>query len=117
MFPCFDTLRHTLTDRSAIISAKSGSGGFLSKAQKYVGVGEDTPLRRAFDWASVRPFFLLISYTLVLIASRYIAYQLRFDGNVPSPLDEQLARHWVWIIVSKLVLLAVFGQFSGLLSY
>jgi FlaA1/EpsC-like NDP-sugar epimerase len=76
-----------------------------------------TALPSGVTWSSIRPLFLLVSYSLVLVGSRFIAYQLRFDADVPSPLDEQLRQHWFWIITLKLVLLAAFGQFSGLLSY
>ncbi len=68
-------------------------------------------------WTYVRPFFLVVSYAVVLVTSRYAAYQLRFDGDVPPQMAQYFARHWIWVLVTKLVLLGAFGQFSGLLSY
>ena len=67
--------------------------------------------------ASVRSIFLLVAYTIGLIGSRYLAYQLRFDGDVPPRFTEQLAHHWMWVIPVKLIFLAFFGQFAGLLGY
>jgi FlaA1/EpsC-like NDP-sugar epimerase len=60
---------------------------------------------------------LLICYTAVLALSRYLAYQLRFDFDVPPKWQKQLEEHWFWVLGLKLFLLAIFGQFAGLLSY
>src|ERR1043165_7491054 len=72
---------------------------------------------RLTSWSLIRPFFLLVTYTLVLVASRILAYYLRFDTGIPSDFVEELRRHWLWIVPLKLLCLFLFGQFSGLLSY
>src|SRR5436190_5415273 len=67
--------------------------------------------------ASLRFLFLLFCYTAVLAVSRYLAYQLRFDFDVPPVWRQQLNEHWLWVISLKLGLLLMFRQFAGLLSY
>ena len=66
---------------------------------------------------SFRPLLLLGTYAAVLCLARYFAYQLRFDFRVPREFVEQLEKHWFWLIPMKLLVLAAFGQFAGLLSY
>jgi FlaA1/EpsC-like NDP-sugar epimerase len=74
-------------------------------------------------WLTFRPtapsrlFLLLLAYTGVLVTARYLAYQLRFDFDVPTFYRRQLHEHWFWVIGLKLALLLAFGQFAGLLSY
>ncbi|MCP5519038.1 MAG: polysaccharide biosynthesis protein [Verrucomicrobiales bacterium] len=57
------------------------------------------------------------AYTVVLWASHTLAYLLRFDFDVPDPLREQLAVGWLWELPLRFALLALFGQFAGLLGY
>lgn len=76
-----------------------------------------THLSKLLSSSSTRPLFLLATYTAVLCLSRYVAYQLRFDFKVPDEHQIQLTKHWFWVIPLKLLSLAVFGQFAGLLSY
>jgi len=64
-----------------------------------------------------RPLLLLFLYTVVLVACRYLAYLLRFDFKVPPEYQVHLNTHWYWVIPLKLILLGMFGQFAGLLSY
>jgi FlaA1/EpsC-like NDP-sugar epimerase len=60
---------------------------------------------------------LLVCYTIVLTLSRWLAYQLRFEFAVRPEDEIHLWKHWSWIIPLKLVILYLFGQFAGLLSY
>src|SRR6478672_9462195 len=60
---------------------------------------------------------LAVLYSVVLLLSQWLSYQLRFDFDVPPPYRSQLALFWWWILPLKLVFLYGFGQFSGLLSY
>ncbi len=53
----------------------------------------------------------------LLLACRWLAYQLRFDFDVPEPLQVQLERHWFWVIALQLVCLYIGGQFSGIYRY
>lgn len=64
-----------------------------------------------------RIIVLLVCYITVLGLARYLSYQLRFDFRVPEDFQEQLYKHWAWVIALKLLFLWLFGQFSGLLSY
>jgi FlaA1/EpsC-like NDP-sugar epimerase len=65
----------------------------------------------------VRLAILLTFYTATLALSYWLAYQLRFDFDVPASYHDQLPFHWPWVVLLKLGILALFGQFSGLLSY
>jgi FlaA1/EpsC-like NDP-sugar epimerase len=60
---------------------------------------------------------VVVLYTLALVASLWLAYQIRFDFAVPAPERERLWQAAQWIIPLQLVLLLVLGQFAGLLSY
>ena len=60
---------------------------------------------------------LLVLYGCTLFTTRWLAYQLRFDFNVPDDAQGQLDSHWYWVIPFELGILFLFGQFSGLLSY
>lgn len=66
---------------------------------------------------SSRLLVVLVVYSMGLVASFWLSYQLRFDFNVPA--DEQLAGafHALWILPIKLCLMLLIGQFAGLLSY
>ena len=66
---------------------------------------------------SIRSLLIFVIYGLVLSASFYLAYDLRFDFSVP--LDVQPYRLY-FLVVSVLVktcLLVVFKQFGSLLSF
>jgi FlaA1/EpsC-like NDP-sugar epimerase len=67
--------------------------------------------------APLRIALLLLCYTVVLLLSRFFAYQLRFDFRVPAEFRQQLEASNFWVIGLKLMLLVLFGQFAGLLSY
>lgn len=60
---------------------------------------------------------LFVIYALVLALSRWLSYQLRFDFDLPPEATVQLGAHWWWVVSLKLLVLCLFGQFSGLLSY
>lgn len=67
--------------------------------------------------SGIRSALLIVLYALVLTVTRWLAYQLRFDFEVPAESQATLRMHWSWVIPLKLVVLYFFGQFSGLLSY
>ena len=84
----------------------------------------DPGILRALSWVVRRPGWILIrtaillgAYSAVLCLSRWLAYQFRFDFAVPEEYQTQLARHWLWVLCLKLVALAAFRQFSGLVRY
>ncbi len=66
---------------------------------------------------AVRIGLLIVIYAGVLLSSRWLAYQLRFDFVVPPQFKVQMSVHWWWEVSVKLVVLFCFGQFAGLLSY
>lgn len=49
--------------------------------------------------------------------AHWLAFQLRFDFDIPDASRDELNWSWMWEVPLKLALLAWFGQFSGLLSY
>ena len=66
---------------------------------------------------SVRSFLLLVLYALVLVLARYLAYQLRFEGEFPKGQVVHFRQDWGWEVGVKIAFLALFGQFSGLVGY
>jgi len=64
-----------------------------------------------------RAALLTLIYSTVLILGRWLAFQFRFDFSVPANQEEALHLNWGWIIPLKIAVLALFGQYSGLLSY
>lgn len=66
---------------------------------------------------ALRHAYLFSAYTAGLLSSLWLAFQLRFDFNIPP---EHLI-HLGWVIAGlvgiKLLLLLAFGQFGSLLSY
>ncbi len=53
----------------------------------------------------------------VLFVCRWLAYQLRFDFEVPQEYQAQLDVHWIWVVPLELIWLLVFRQFSGIYKY
>jgi FlaA1/EpsC-like NDP-sugar epimerase len=76
-----------------------------------------TKLESFFYTNGMRMVMLLVCYSACLLAARYLAFQLRFDFELPPQQWDQLILHWHWVLALKLLLLFIFGQFSGLLSY
>ena len=60
---------------------------------------------------------LLVLYLAVLSAATWVAYGLRFDFAVPLNHQRHVIEIWVWVWATKLLALAVAGQFSSLLSF
>ncbi len=72
--------------------------------------------KRVKQLLAFRRLLLFISYTVGLMASLWLAYQLRFDFDVPSDYYVQLGFALCWIVPLELLLLLAFGQFSGKLT-
>jgi FlaA1/EpsC-like NDP-sugar epimerase len=64
-----------------------------------------------------RVFVVLGVYAGGLLASLWLAYQLRFDFSLGPAEQQEFIRNALWILPLKLVLLLGIGQFAGLLSY
>jgi FlaA1/EpsC-like NDP-sugar epimerase len=60
-----------------------------------------------------------LAYAAALLVARWVAFQLRFDFDIPAdnPHAHILRLGWLWEIPLKLACLYAFGQFSGLLGY
>lgn len=75
-------------------------------------------LHRSF---AARMMVLLVLYSLILVGSWWLAYGLRFDfdftGEEPMRFEKSRVVYWPVVVGLKLILLFVFGQFAGLLSY
>lgn len=71
-------------------------------------------LRRS---ASARLVALLVLYSIGLTASLWMAYELRWEFRMPPDQFEAFLDNLAWILPLKLLLLAFFRQFSGLLAY
>jgi FlaA1/EpsC-like NDP-sugar epimerase len=72
-----------------------------------------------FSWrpGAIRNMLLLFSYSLLLVFSLYLAYELRFDFVVVQPYQTERLHAVFWVVPLELVFLYVFGQFRGFLSY
>jgi len=67
----------------------------------------------------LRNFTLLVGYTGLLIFCFYLAYEIRNDFQVAENEKLHLARRGqvMWVVPLELVILYLFGQFRGFLSY
>ena len=64
-----------------------------------------------------RKVLLVMLAGCVLVVCRWLAYQLRFDFEVPEEYQVQLKSHWYWVIPLQLGWLLLFRQFSGIYKY
>ena len=64
-----------------------------------------------------RRLFLVALFAVVLFLSRWLAYQFRFDFDVPAAFETQYQRHWPWVIALQIFCLYLAGQFSGIYRY
>ncbi|PIP59194.1 MAG: capsule biosynthesis protein CapD [Verrucomicrobia bacterium CG_4_10_14_3_um_filter_43_23] len=65
----------------------------------------------------LRFFALLFIYTCCCTFSLYLAYYLRYDFIIPEDVQIERWESLIWFIPFELLLLYMFGQFNGLLSY
>lgn len=70
-----------------------------------------------FHSNAVRVPVLLVVYSTAIVASRWFAYEVRFDFEIPDSWWKGLWRGLPMALVVKLGLLFAFGQFANLLSY
>lgn len=68
-------------------------------------------------YLNLRTLALALLYTLVLCVSYFVAYELRFDFNVPEnhALD-RIETIW-WVVGLQMMLLFAFRQFDSILAY
>jgi FlaA1/EpsC-like NDP-sugar epimerase len=74
-------------------------------------------LRHQPWWPWLRPILLVIVYSMVLVSSRWLAYQIRFDFSVPASQRTMVFQKCMWVLCSQLMLLAASRQFSGVTRY
>lgn len=67
--------------------------------------------------AAVRMPLLGLLYCAGLVVSLWLAYQLRFDWEIPGDFKRHWLRIFLWVVGLKVVVLYGFRQFAGLLSY
>jgi hypothetical protein len=60
---------------------------------------------------------LVAAYSTVLVGSRWLAYQIRFDFTIPHAERGLVFQKWAWVLCSQLLFLAGFLQFSGVTRY
>src|SRR6266496_2420160 len=66
---------------------------------------------------STRFWLRLIVYSLQLMASLWMAYELRFEFALPSQVQYERLVVLAWLVPLQLLLLAAFHQMTSLLSY
>lgn len=66
---------------------------------------------------NLRTLLLLTFYFFLGVLSYYVAYELRFDFNVPEGHASDRVQTVWWVVALKLMLLIGFGQLSSILSY
>ncbi|MGK0464661.1 MAG: FlaA1/EpsC-like NDP-sugar epimerase, partial [Lentimonas sp.] len=69
------------------------------------------------NYFKFRTLGLLLFYTLLCGISYFVAFQLRFDFNVPENFTLDMIHTIWWVVGLKLTLLLAFGQVDCLLSY
>ncbi|MGK0309818.1 MAG: FlaA1/EpsC-like NDP-sugar epimerase, partial [Lentimonas sp.] len=69
------------------------------------------------NYFKFRTLGLLLFYTLLCGISYFVAFQLRFDFNVPENFTMDMIHTIWWVVGLKLTLLLAFGQVDCLLSY
>lgn len=89
-----------------------------NKARQVAANGSlwDNHRRRGFSNFE-RTAVLLLAYGGVFLLTHELAYQLRFDFEVPRASEESLKYGWLITLPIKLAALWLFGQFSSLLGF
>ena len=64
-----------------------------------------------------RTLVLLVIYSGLLAAALWVSYMLRFDFVIPVAYQAQYFSCLPTVILLKLLMLLIFGQFGVLLSY
>src|SRR5438105_4598761 len=60
---------------------------------------------------------LVLADFAALLGCLWLAYQLRFDFEVPSEIQDSFPLVFIWVLALKLLCLWRFGQFEVLLGY
>ena len=92
----------------------SGNGNGHSLGRRLYNLYRRVEFDFAAEW---RIPVVLVVYTIGLIFSLWLSYELRFDFSMPAPDRRQFFLVCLWSVPVKLMLLLLIGQFAGLLSY
>lgn len=65
----------------------------------------------------MRVAMLLFLYMVVLSISYWLSYLVRFDFYIEQEYLDRLTANIVWVVPCKIIMLYLFRQFAGLLSY
>ena len=84
------------------------------RATEFAGTPDGGRARRGIF---IRRLFIVATTACVLAVCRWLAYELRFDFDVPLQYQVQLHRHWFWVIPLQLCCLVLFRQFYGIYKY
>ena len=68
-------------------------------------------------YLNLRTLSLIVFYSIVSVASYWIAYELRFDFNIPEHHAVDRINMVHWVVGLQLMLLLASGQFDSVLSY
>lgn len=60
---------------------------------------------------------LLVAYTAVFLIASFAALELRFDGDIQVEFLHRWRDSIIWVLVLKVLLLGLFGQFRSLLTF
>ena len=63
-----------------------------------------------------RPFVVGL-HLFLIVASSYLAFWLRFDGDIPAPEQALWLRTILWLMIVRVPILALFRLFEGLWRY
>ncbi len=74
-------------------------------------------IRSLLSYFTFRTLGLLLLYGLLCGISYFLAFQLRFDFNVPERFSADMMQTIGWIVGLQLTLLLAFGQVDCLLAY
>ena len=70
-----------------------------------------------FKYLNLRTLCLIVFYAFVSLASYWLAYELRFDFNIPEHHMVDRINMVGWVVGLQLILLLASGQFDSVLSY
>src|SRR5437016_6259880 len=91
--------------------------GGNGNASERAGVPSSVGQKGAPYGQILRRVFVGFLAACALLVCRWLAYQFRFDFDVPKQYQVQLSRHWLWIVSLQLTWLLLFRQFSGIFKY
>ncbi len=77
----------------------------------------DYPTRMLTAYPLLRGLGLVVVYSMVILAARFLAFEIRFEFGPPPEQVRLFWRTFGWFLPLQLFTLLVFGQFRTLLSY